>query len=148
VAIGSVPSENSVTTHTYTYTDNAAHNGTTYTYGLRIVNSNNDVTETNRTVTATPSFSSAVVTEYALLQNFPNPFNPETQIAYDLVEAGNVTLTVYNLMGQEVALLVNGMRDAGRHAITFNASNLPSGLYLYKLEVNGFSATHKMMLMK
>jgi len=59
-----------------------------------------------------------------------------------------VTLKVYNLMGQEIAALVSGMKDAGRHVETFNATSLPSGLYLYKLEANGFSAQHKMLLLK
>jgi hypothetical protein len=94
-----------------------------------------------------PSFDAAVITEYALRQNFPNPFNPTTSIAVDLVEAGFASLKVYNLMGQEVADLSSRM-DAGRHIVHFNAKDLSSGIYLYRLNVNGFSAEKKMLLMK
>jgi len=89
-----------------------------------------------------------VITEYALHQNYPNPFNPETQITFDLLEAGTVHLTVYNLMGQEVTSLVNGGMTAGRHSVRFDATNLPSGLYLYRMDVNGFTGQHKMLLLK
>ena len=89
-----------------------------------------------------------MITEYALHQNYPNPFNPETSITFDLVESGVVTLKVYNLMGQEVAALVNRSMDAGRHVVAFDAANLPSGLYMYKLEANGFSDQKKMLLLK
>ncbi|MBI5058553.1 T9SS type A sorting domain-containing protein, partial [candidate division KSB1 bacterium] len=94
------------------------------------------------------SLNAAVITEYALAQNFPNPFNPSTSIVFDMVDAGFVSLKVYNTLGQEVAAVVNGSMDAGRHVVTFDAANLPSGMYLYRLETNGFSAQHKMLLMK
>jgi len=151
VVIGNVASENSPTTHTYTYTDNAAHNGTTYTYGLRIVNADNTVTETGLTTTATPSFSAAVVTEYALLQNFPNPFNPTTDIAFDVLNTNPVTLKVYNAAGQLVSTLVNGATYNGghRYVASFNSGNLPSGIYFYTVKIGSeFSATKKMLLLK
>ena len=85
---------------------------------------------------------------FGLEQNFPNPFNAGTQITFDLIDAGDVSLSVYNLLGQEVAALVNGTMEAGRHVVSFSANNLPSGLYLYRMETNGFTAQKKMILMK
>lgn len=148
--VGSVASENSVTTHTYTYTDETAVNGTTYTYALRVINSDNSVTETGMTWEGTPSFSAAVVTEYALLQNFPNPFNPTTQIAFDVLNTNPVTLKIFNAAGQEVATLLNGVsKDNGRHVINFDSGNLTTGLYFYSVKIgNEFSATKKMLLVK
>ena len=124
-----------------------ALNGSTYNYTLVSVD-DNGTRENLRTVEATPSVNLAVVTEYALKQNYPNPFNPSTEIVYDMKEAGFVTLRVYNLLGQAVATLVNGNVEAGRHITSFNATNLPSGLYIYKMETGSFSAQHKMLLMK
>jgi len=147
--IARVPSENSVTTHTYTYTDASAANGTTYSYGLNVVNNDNTVTTTSFEVTATPSFSNAIITEYALHQNFPNPFNPSTSLTFDVVEKNFVSLKVFNAAGQEVGTVANGEFEAGRHVVSFDAGNLPSGLYFYTVKVgNAFSATKKMLLVK
>jgi hypothetical protein len=88
------------------------------------------------------------VTEYALMQNYPNPFNPTTRIEYTVREAGSVELKVYTIDGREVATLVNGVETAGSHVVEFDASGLASGMYLYKMSVNGFTATQKMVLMK
>ncbi|HEY3296057.1 MAG TPA: proprotein convertase P-domain-containing protein [bacterium] len=131
----------------YTWTDNSAVNGTLYHYSLVAVDANGARTEL-RTASVTPSFGSAAVTEYALHQNYPNPFNPTTSIALDLVDNGFVSLKVYNLMGQEVASLVNGNLSSGRHIVSFDATSLSSGVYLYRLNVNGFVAEKKMLLMK
>jgi hypothetical protein len=96
--------------------------------------------------------------EFALMQNHPNPFNPATSISYTIPAAGHVTLKVYDLIGKEVATLVNGMQDAGVHIVKFSAgggsafggdaSQLPSGMYFYTLRTNNFAATKKMMLLK
>ncbi|HSD64056.1 MAG TPA: T9SS type A sorting domain-containing protein [Ignavibacteriaceae bacterium] len=85
---------------------------------------------------------------FNLAQNYPNPFNPSTRIEFNVPETGNVKLTVYNVLGQEVAVLVNGMVTAGLHTATFNASSLPSGTYIYKLQSNNSVMVKKMMLMK
>ena len=91
---------------------------------------------------------SVVPEAYSLTQNYPNPFNPTTQITFNLPKAGNVTLTVYNTLGQQVATLVNGSLGVGSHTVTFNANNLASGVYFYRLNAAAYSSTMKMMLLK
>ncbi len=88
------------------------------------------------------------VEKFELSQNYPNPFNPTTAIKYNLPEAGNVKLSVYNLLGQEVKTLVNGFKNAGSYTISFDAQNLSSGVYIYKLETNNFNQSRKMTLIK
>jgi hypothetical protein len=85
---------------------------------------------------------------YALQQNYPNPFNPATEIAFALPKAGLVTLKIYDLLGRQVTTLVNRSMQAGDHRISFDASSLASGIYFYRLESGGFSATRKMVLLK
>ena len=79
-----------------------------------------------------------LATDYRLNQNYPNPFNPTTNISFSLPEMARVKLTVFNMLGERVAELVNGSLTAGAHEVTFNASNLSSGMYYYSLETNGF----------
>ena len=88
------------------------------------------------------------VLDYKLEQNYPNPFNPTTGIKYQLKEKGSVSLRVYDMIGKEVAVLVNENQIKGQHSVTFNAANLPSGVYIYSLRVNGFVQNNKMILMK
>ncbi|MBU1707085.1 T9SS type A sorting domain-containing protein, partial [bacterium] len=97
---------------------------------------------------ATENEHALIPDEFALHQNWPNPFNPTTQISFDLKETGFVNLKIYNIMGQEITSLVNSIKTAGTHTITFNANNLPSGIYLYRLEVNDFVSHKKMLLLK
>ncbi len=85
---------------------------------------------------------------FSLGQNYPNPFNPTTQIKYSIPEDGIVSLKVFNLIGQEIAQPVNGFDKAGEHQFSFNASNLPSGVYLYRLETNNKVMVKKMMVVK
>lgn len=85
---------------------------------------------------------------FTLEQNYPNPFNPTTKIAYTIPEESNVSLKVFDLLGSEVAELVKGEIDAGRYEVTFNASNLSSGIYFYKLQAGRFVETKKMILLK
>lgn len=86
--------------------------------------------------------------DYALYQNYPNPFNPVTKIVWQSPLSGWQTLKVYDILGNEVATLVNEYREAGRNEIEFDASKLSSGLYIYTLKTNGFISTKKMMLIK
>lgn len=85
---------------------------------------------------------------YALHGNYPNPFNPQTTISYTLPQASRVTLRVFDLTGKEVATLVDGRQLPGTHAATFDAADLPSGVYLYRVEAGAFSAAQTMMLLK
>lgn len=86
--------------------------------------------------------------EFALSQNYPNPFNPTTTIGYNLPSGGFVSLKVYDMLGNEVANLVNDVESAGNHFHEFNAAHMPSGTYVYRLSSGGFSETKKMILMK
>jgi Secretion system C-terminal sorting domain len=86
--------------------------------------------------------------EYSLSQNFPNPFNPNTTISFTLPRSGNVRLTIFNLLGQEIQTLTNGFKEAGVYAFNFDAKILNSGIYLYKLETDGFTQTRKMTLIR
>ncbi|NOY60247.1 MAG: T9SS type A sorting domain-containing protein [Calditrichaeota bacterium] len=90
----------------------------------------------------------SVPSNYALYQNYPNPFNPSTTIRFALKKSGLVNLAVYNMIGQQVATVVKQRYEAGEHTVNFDASSLPSGIYLYKMAVNGFTETRKMLLMK
>jgi len=89
-----------------------------------------------------------ITKSFALEQNFPNPFNPSTQIKYSLAEKSNVTLKIYDVLGNEVAILVNSNQEAGSYNINFDASNLASGLYIYTLNTGNFTSSKKMMLLK
>lgn len=87
-------------------------------------------------------------TTASLDQNFPNPFNPTTNIQFTLPSASQVRLNVYDILGRQVATLVNGVRAAGEHQVSFDASGLSSGIYIYILEGNGFSLSRKLTLIK
>ncbi len=86
--------------------------------------------------------------KFELSQNYPNPFNPTTTIKFSLPEAGNVKLTLFNILGQEVKTLVNESKESGVHIINFDASDLNSGIYIYKIETGSFTQTRKMTLVK
>ncbi|HCV42787.1 MAG TPA: hypothetical protein DGH68_04845 [Bacteroidetes bacterium] len=86
--------------------------------------------------------------EFRLDQNYPNPFNPTTQIAFQLPSDANVSVKVYDLIGNEVTTLVNGRMKSGTHELTFNASGLPSGIYFYQVITPTFTQTRKMVLAK
>ncbi len=86
--------------------------------------------------------------ESHLSQNYPNPFNPTTTIQYDLPVAGFVTLKVFDVLGREVAVLVQENQKAGRYNVTFNAEGLPSGVYLYRLQAGEFVETKKLILLR
>jgi hypothetical protein len=85
---------------------------------------------------------------FALDQNFPNPFNPTTQISYELAAAGPVRLTVYDVLGRKVASLVDGEEQAGSHQVRFDGTGLASGVYIYRLQTPSALLQKKMMLVK
>ena len=89
-----------------------------------------------------------ISTDYLLFNNYPNPFNPTTTIHYAVKEKGLVSLAVYDILGREVASLVNESKDEGSYSINFNANELPSGVYIYSLRVNDFVQNKKMTLLK
>ncbi|MGE5806597.1 MAG: T9SS type A sorting domain-containing protein, partial [Ignavibacteria bacterium] len=92
--------------------------------------------------------SKVVPNKYVLSQNYPNPFNPSTTIHFGLPEAGHVKLIVYNILGQAVTTLINGFRNSGTYNVTWNASNLTSGIYFYRIESGNFVSVKKMTLLK
>ncbi len=85
---------------------------------------------------------------FTLNQNYPNPFNPTTVLSYTLKTDGRVKLTVFNLVGQSVQVIVDEYQTAGYHEYSFDASDLPSGIYLYKLQVGDYSSVKRMTLVK
>lgn len=94
------------------------------------------------------NLQNAVNVLYELNQNFPNPFNPSTVISYSLAATGNVNLKVYDAAGKEIVTLVNELQPAGNYEAKFNASDLPSGIYYYKLSSGEFVDTKRMILIK
>ncbi len=89
-----------------------------------------------------------IPSEYSLSQNYPNPFNPTTVINYQLPVSGNVKLSIFDVLGQNISTLVNESQNAGNHNIEWNAANYPSGVYFYQLEAGSFSLIRKMILIK
>ncbi len=98
--------------------------------------------------TSVGNHNTGSVTDYYLNQNYPNPFNPSTQIKFGIKESGYVTLKVYNILGNEIAVVSSGFRSAGNHTVSFDASGLSSGVYFYRINVNGYSEIRKMILEK
>lgn len=86
--------------------------------------------------------------KFGLLQNYPNPFNPSTRIQYQVSGISQVTLKVYNILGNEIATLVDEYKPAGTYVVNFNAANLPSGMYFYRLQAGNFAETKQMLLLK
>jgi hypothetical protein len=89
-----------------------------------------------------------VPTVYSLEQNYPNPFNPVTTISFSIPKAGNVKITVYDVIGREVAVPVNEFKSAGSYSVAFNATDLSSGVYFYRMEAGNFKDVKKMSLVK
>jgi hypothetical protein len=89
-----------------------------------------------------------VATRFELKENYPNPFNPTTTIEYSIGLAGPTKLMVYDVLGREMVKLVDEYRPIGSHKVVWNAANMPSGIYFYRLETSSFTRTQKMILMK
>lgn len=89
-----------------------------------------------------------MVTQYFLRQNYPNPFNPHTTIEFGIREKSNVNITVLNLIGEKVALLLNEEKEAGNYKLIFDASNLTSGVYFYRIKTDNFIQIKKMIVLR
>ena len=98
--------------------------------------------------TATDNKNDYAPLVFKLMQNYPNPFNPSTIISYSLALESKVTIKIYNLLGQEIKTLVNRTESTGNHQITFNAGDLPSGIYLYRMQAGDYIQIKKMVLLK
>lgn len=135
------------------FVDTPGNTETSYHYAITAFNRNSDESDPTEVlssgiVTSGEEDHLPVVKRLRLDQNYPNPFNPATTISFQLPESGNVTLKVYDLVGREVALLVNDVVQAGEHNVSFNAASLPSGVYFYRLETNSGTLSRKMTLIK
>jgi len=132
-----IPNWNNVTTSQLVILQDIGNNGT-IDDTIRVIN----------IITNTEQGNLILPDNYSLSQNYPNPFNPSTVIKYDIKNSGLVTLKVYNILGMEVASLVNELKQAGRYEAKFNGSNLGSGIYYYRLQAGEFNETKRMLLLK
>lgn len=121
-----------VKTQTPMWQYNAKHNG---------VYNNGDLVKVKENTLVIPK-------EYSLSQNYPNPFNPSTRISYSISKTGFVKISLYNILGKEILNMVNEQKQAGVYEFVLNSENLNTGVYYYKMDINGFSTTRKMLLLK
>ena len=133
---------NSYSLKNYSYEDKNVNPGK-YSYRLKQID-NDGQFEYSKTI----EVDLTAPAKFVLRQNYPNPFNSGTTICFNLIEAIHVNLTLFNILGQEIITLVNEFKEIGAHTINFDASDLNSGVYIYTLRVNGFSASQKMLLLK
>jgi hypothetical protein len=134
---------NSNSTKAYSYSDNSINKAGKYYYRLKQIDNNGGFKYSNMV-----EADFVLPTVYSLNQNYPNPFNPNTMISYSLPLASNVKISVYNAIGETVQILENGFKVAGNYSVSFNAANIPSGIYFYRIEAGKFSQVRKMMLLK
>ncbi len=127
----------------YSFTDKNLEAGS-YSYRLVQIDFDGTRTQSKEVSVEINSF----LNQYSLSQNYPNPFNPTTTIEYSLLSEGNVTLKIFNTIGEEIKTLVDGYKAAGNYKINFNASKLTSGIYYYRIESGSFSLVKKMILLK
>lgn len=141
--VGYVPGFGTTTEHkSYTFTDKNVKVGK-YTYRLKQIDYDGQYVFSNTVeVEVNPPLT------FALEQNYPNPFNPSTLIKYSIAKDAMVNISVYNAIGEKVATLVNGLQQAGRYEVNFNAGKLTSGIYFYGIEAGNFKSAKKMMLLK
>ena len=123
------------------YTEQLIHPGETITLS-------HDITQVNVSLVGAGEHAEDLPLKFALDQNYPNPFNPTTQIAYQIPQSETVRLDVFDINGRKVAVLVNESQPAGRYSVTFDASGLGSGLYIYRITAGSFTQTKRLMLVK
>jgi photosystem II stability/assembly factor-like uncharacterized protein/pimeloyl-ACP methyl ester carboxylesterase len=128
--------------HNYSYTDHSLTSGS-YVYRLKQIDNNGKIKYSQET-----EVTFKVPRVFALSQNYPNPFNPTTVINYQLPVNSFVTLKIYDVLGREIATLINGKQNAGYYKASFNASSLSSGVYFYRLQAGSFTETKKLILLR
>ena len=151
IAYTDIPESGPGQANSRSYTVPGLTNGLEYVFHVRALNEYGGGLPAEVTVTLPVNVrieSEELPSEAALWANYPNPFNPETTIRYALPQAGNVRLAVYDLLGHEVAILVDRSKPAGHHTARFGADNLPSGLYVYRLQAQDKTIVRTMMLVK
>ncbi|HPN39053.1 MAG TPA: T9SS type A sorting domain-containing protein, partial [Melioribacteraceae bacterium] len=127
----------------YFYEDKNLNNGS-YKYELYQI----DFDGSKYLVASSLSEVNVNPTTFNLSQNYPNPFNPSTTINFSIPKSTNVKITIFNAIGKEIAVLVNGNFESGEHNVVWNADNVSSGMYFYKMEAGNFTSTKKMMLIR
>lgn len=138
------------TTNNY-FNDNEVIEGYTYYYHISAVDYSGNYSEFSEKVYALITdvqLDIDIPTVYELGQNYPNPFNPSTVVNYSIPESGLVTLKVFNILGQEIVELVNEVKQVGVYEVSFNASSLTTGMYIYRIQSGDFTSTKKMILIK
>ena len=116
--------------------------------GTNYLRKHNVLVDFQNVITSFAQKGSTIPVKYELYQNYPNPFNPSTTIKYDLPKESSVKLVVYDILGREVATLVNEIKKAGSHQVIWNANLYASGLYFCRLLTEGYNSTKKLLLMK
>ncbi len=131
-------------TGSYTSPDSLGHDTAV------VINMGSPITETARwtTTTGINQIGSEIPGKYSLYQNFPNPFNPVTEIKFDIIKSNNVKITVYDMLGKEIEELLNNMLQPGSYRVDFNGEKLSSGIYYYKITSDEFTDVKKMLLVK
>ena len=142
-----VPS-NWATTKGYPVEENLRYSGTTYLHAGTDGKAYGDLNWFPEQITAVSEMPTSLPIKFELSQNYPNPFNPSTKISYTLGFKSVTRLSVYDILGREVAVLVNEIQNEGSHEVTFTGNNLSSGIYFYKLTSSGTTITKKMLLLK
>ncbi len=151
IAYTDIPESGPGEANARSYTVTELTNGLEYVFHVRALNEHGGGLPAEATVTLpgiVSSESEELPAEVMLSANYPNPFNPETTIRYALPQAGQVRLVVYDLLGHEVAVLVDGLQSAGDHTVRFGAGDLPSGAYVYRLQAQGKTIVRTMILVK
>lgn len=139
--------------HTYYFNrwvggGNGSYTGYNPSFTVTLHNPINEICYYDTTNVGIAKIGTEIPEVYKLYQNYPNPFNPVTKINFDIPQSGFVKITVYNTLGQEIKILYNNFITAGRFAVEFNATELPSGIYFYRLETTSYTEVKKMILLK
>ena len=137
--------------HQYSFTDSNLPSSDKASYRLKQIDNDGSVNYSNVVTIALEPVISAedgVNNKFELQQNYPNPFNPTTRINFSIPESNNVTIKVYNILGEHVTTLIDKRLAAGNHEVNFDATNLANGIYFYQLTAGSYTVTKKMLLMK